>query len=206
MTILSRKQQERTELKNHILEKAKEIFIRDGQEGMTIRKIATEIKYSPGTIYLYYVDKDEILHDLMEKGFEALAKSMSDILTIENAVERLKAMGKRYVKFGLENQDWYTIMFNSVAPMNHIQRCKQEWCTGISFFEFFVATCKEACQSNPLKDKDERSIALQLWSMCHGIVSLMLAQRMDVVTEGDHLAFIDKCFDDVTYIYFNQNP
>ena len=66
---LAERKKEKNELRELILLKAKEIIIREGQEKLSLRKIANEIEYSPATIYLYFQDKDEILYQMMDKGF-----------------------------------------------------------------------------------------------------------------------------------------
>ena len=203
MGLAERKEREKTELRNLILEKAKDVFLRDGQEGLSIRKIAAEIEYSPATIYLYFQDKDELIHHLMEKGFELLTNEMKDIFQETDARRRAMLIGSKYVEFGFENKDWYSIMFNSEAPMNHIQRCKEEWCEGISFFDFFVATCKEALEASGKGALDARIVALQLWSLSHGLVNLSHARRLEVVDTIPDLELIEKTLEAAGLIYFN---
>ncbi|MDP2160985.1 MAG: TetR/AcrR family transcriptional regulator, partial [Flavobacterium sp.] len=55
-----------------ILQAAKKLFVEQGVENTTIRKIASEIEYSVGTVYVYYKDKNDILHDLHTQGFVQL--------------------------------------------------------------------------------------------------------------------------------------
>ena len=62
MGISERREREKQELREKILEKAKEILIKEGQDNLSIRNIATAIEYSPATIYLYFQDKDEIVY------------------------------------------------------------------------------------------------------------------------------------------------
>ncbi len=57
MTIATRKQREKEEMRHLILEAAKKIFLTKGYEQASIRNIAEEIEYSPGTIYLYFKEK-----------------------------------------------------------------------------------------------------------------------------------------------------
>ena len=77
MTIATRKQREKEEMRQLILEAAKKIFLEKGYEQASIRNIAEVIEYSPGTIYLYFKEKDEIFHELHEQGFRKLVEYMS---------------------------------------------------------------------------------------------------------------------------------
>jgi AcrR family transcriptional regulator len=78
MGLAERKEREKLELKNLILEASRKLLLAHGQEGLSIRKIADEVEYSPATIYLYFADKDAILHELMEMGFGVMNEYMKD--------------------------------------------------------------------------------------------------------------------------------
>ena len=69
MGVMERKAREREELKQQILDAARELFVRDGYESVSMRKIADKIEYSPAAIYTYFKDKDEILDCLCEETF-----------------------------------------------------------------------------------------------------------------------------------------
>ena len=55
MGIKERKLKHKEDLKQSILDAAKKLFIKEGYEATSIRKIAAEIEFSPTTIYLYYL-------------------------------------------------------------------------------------------------------------------------------------------------------
>ncbi|MEI6899671.1 MAG: helix-turn-helix domain-containing protein, partial [Bacteroidota bacterium] len=91
MGITERKTKERQELKDLILSAAKSLFIEKGIDETSIRNIAERIEYSPATIYLYFKDKDEILHELHSQGFQELGSRMSVLMAVGDPFERLKA-------------------------------------------------------------------------------------------------------------------
>lgn len=64
MGISERKEREREEMKTMITTAAMKMFLEDGYAKTSIRNIADAIEYSPGTIYLYYKDKDELLFEV----------------------------------------------------------------------------------------------------------------------------------------------
>jgi AcrR family transcriptional regulator len=164
MGITERKEREKLEIKELILLKAKEIMVNEGQDKLSIRKIAAAVEYSPATIYLYFQDKDEIVYEMMQFGFSMMAKYFDADLQEQNAAIRIRKVGEGYVRFGMENPDWYDLMFNSMQPIKHIEKCKTEWGVGISLFEMLVAACDEAIPASKKKLVDPRIVALQLWS------------------------------------------
>ena len=74
MGIKERKEKHREDLRMKILDAAKVLFLRDGYDATSIRKIAEKIEFSPTTIYLYYKDKADIMFALHQEGFKLLGE------------------------------------------------------------------------------------------------------------------------------------
>lgn len=66
MGIRERRDGEKAEMRNKIMDAAVEIINQDGYENLSIRKIAAKIEYSPTAIYLYYKDKAQIISDMAD--------------------------------------------------------------------------------------------------------------------------------------------
>ena len=64
MGILERKEKQREEIRKMILEASMQLFVKEGFENVSIRKIADLIEYSPTTLYIYFKDKNEIFSSL----------------------------------------------------------------------------------------------------------------------------------------------
>ena len=69
MGIQERRAREKAELHRTIIETASRLVSEEGHENLTIRKLARAIEYSPRTIYLYFRDKEHLLHEIVEEGF-----------------------------------------------------------------------------------------------------------------------------------------
>ena len=147
MTIAKRKVRQKEELKGKILEAARSLFIEHGYEETSIRNIAERIEYSPTTIYLYFKDKDDIFFALHREGFVLLNKYFSVLAEVEHPFERLKAISKAYIKFALENREYYDLMFISRSPMSALEnRDEEKWEEGNKAFgalEMTVRQCLE---------------------------------------------------------------
>ncbi len=79
MGIRERRAREKEDLKQEILDAARDLFIRDGYESVSMRKIADRIEYSPTTIYLYFRDKSELFDCLSEQAFGKLLEKLQSI-------------------------------------------------------------------------------------------------------------------------------
>ncbi len=106
MGITDRKDREKEDLHKSILKAAREVFLEKGYHQTSIRNIAEKIEYSPTTIYLYFKDKDAIFYALHTEGFVMLNSKMSVLFSVAEPLERLKAMGRIYLEFALQNPDF----------------------------------------------------------------------------------------------------
>ena len=66
-----------------ILDAAMELFIQEGYNGVSIRKIADKIEYSPGSIYTYFQDKDSIFYELHVEGFGILYQKQLSVQAVK---------------------------------------------------------------------------------------------------------------------------
>lgn len=204
MGLAERKEREKLELKHLILDAARKILLENGQDGLSIRKIADEIEYSPATIYLYFADKDAILHELMDMGFGVMNEYMKYAFAEKDPIKRIHSIGHAYIKFGLENKDWYELMFNSNKPMKHIEKCCEDWDQGMAMFSFLTQTCNEALSQLQIRDVEADILALHLWSSVHGLVNLYLTERLEIVQRNNGEALIAKTLDAIIQTIFRK--
>lgn len=182
MGTTERKAKEKEELKASILQGAKKLFLEKGIEQTTIRSIAEEIEYSVGTVYVYYKDKNAILNDLHTQGFTQLGGAMRILFSVAEPMERLKALGRTYLKFALENPDMYNLMFNLKAPMDFLNaQQSQEWGEGKSTFHVLLTTVEQCIGAGYFAGHRLEPLAFAIWSSVHGMASLHISQRSRVV-------------------------
>src|SRR5258706_10982902 len=107
MGITERKERDRVEMRQRIIDAAIQMFLEEGYEKTSIRNIAEKIEYSPATIYLYYKDKDELLYDVQGQAFEKLDLAFHEKATAIDSLKRLEQILFTYVRFGKNNPELY---------------------------------------------------------------------------------------------------
>lgn len=186
MGISERKAKEKEELKSLILQAAKKLFVEKGIEHTTIRNIANEIEYSVGTVYVYYKDKNDIFYDLHTQGFKQLGGEMKILFNVADPMERVKALGRVYLTFAMENPDMYNLMFTLKAPMDFLESShKAEWNEGKGTFDVLKATIKECIDKGHFKGHNLDPLSFAIWSAVHGMASLHISQRVKGVNLAD---------------------
>ncbi len=178
MSVADRKAREKEALRALILKGAKKLFLEKGIEQTTMRNIADEIDYSVGTVYVYFKDKNAILHDLHSIGFQELGGFFQGLFSIEDPMERLKKMGITYLKFAIENQEMYDLMFNVKAPMEFIENAKKEdWNEGVATFGALKETVSQCMEQGHFKGHSLEPLSFMIWSLVHGMCCLEIRQR-----------------------------
>lgn len=185
MGIAERKEKQKLEIRKLILDASMKLFVEEGFEHVSIRKIADLIEYSPTTIYLYFKDKDEIYFNLHDVGFanmQALNRNLDDI---RNPLLRLHKMGENYLNFGLDNPEYYDLMFIQREPMHTLDEMEcSDWKSGDAAMLRLKDTVRECMDQGFLAKGDVDLVSVSIWSMVHGLVALVIRNRMEKFVTG----------------------
>ncbi|MCE7064792.1 TetR/AcrR family transcriptional regulator [Dyadobacter sp. CY326] len=184
MAIKERKEREKADMRNLIIDSATQLFLKQGYDKTSIRNIAEDIEYSPATIYLYFKDKDEIFYVIHENAFAILDKQFRKHDVIENPYERLIAVCKTYVRFAMENPDYYDLMFIMRAPLSQI-KSEEKWNAGNCAFEYLLQTIDACLERKLIRPADKYVLSIAVWSFGHGVVSLHVRERLCVMGMPD---------------------
>lgn len=180
MGISERKERDKQEMRRKIIEAAATMFLDEGYDRTSIRNIADKIEYSPATIYLYYKDKDELLYEVQKEYFTKLHEEFVHHCTAEDPFEKLRQICKTYVRFGVDNPQYYDLMFIIRAPMNVVEE-KEMWTNGEGAFEFLLDVLGKCMEKDCLRYEDIMTAALSIWAMGHGLISLNIRCRLKVM-------------------------
>jgi AcrR family transcriptional regulator len=173
MGISERKDREKQEMIELILEEAMKLIIEEGYDNITMRKIADRIEYSPTTIYLYFKDKSEIHYSLINMAFDKFYEAQLSVQNIADSKERLLAHGIAYVKFALDNPGYYDLMFILKEPQDNMT-CPDDWKTSTRTYDLLKSNIKQCMDDGYIEVTDIEVAAFSLWSLVHGIASLMI--------------------------------
>ena len=197
MGIAERKEREREEVKDLILSAAREIFLSEGYENTSIRKIATKIEYSPGIIYHHFKDKNDLLLALHDKAFECKIEAL--FLSVQNMpdpFERLKATGRGYIQYGIDNPQDYELMFILSCTMEALAVKEEFWQDGAMAINMLKDNIRECIEAGYFrKDINPDEISLILWSQVHGLVSLHNKERLNIYDAEDKQAFMFRSYE-----------
>jgi AcrR family transcriptional regulator len=162
--------------RKRLTEVASGLFAERGYEGVTLRAIAAELGCSPMTPYRYFRDKREIFSAVRTAAYERFARAQERALaSATNPLERLVALGRSYVDFGIEQPDAYRLMFELSQP--HPGRFPAQRVAETRAWEPIRSTIADVIYAGVLEG-DPDTVAHVFWASMHGIVSLHLARKL----------------------------
>jgi len=163
--------------RGEILQAAERIFVAEGYQGATIRKIADEVGVSSTALYMHFRDKDEILLEICDRAIAQLLAANSDISARPiDALARVRLMLDAYITFAIENPNAYKVVFCSPGGEVSEGRIQATQTLGDHSFEKFSGVVRELAASGRLRAGTAESAAQALWAACHGLVSLLLTK------------------------------
>jgi len=180
MARAARNKEEIEKTKDHILDQALEIIANEGYDSLSMRKLGDRLGCAAKTIYNYFSSKEEIYIRVLTRGFEMLnAQAEAALEGITDPLEKLRVLSTVYIRFGMENANYYNIMFNWDVPKytDYIDTVLEPVAREEKEVAFYFARMAEEALAEILKSaKDsEEQIPFQvirLWSGLHGLVSL----------------------------------
>lgn len=160
-----------------ILAAAERIFLAEGYEGATIRKIADEVGVSSTALYMHFKDKDEILLEICTGAIEQLLSINSEISAEPiDSVARVRRMLEAYIHFGLTHSNAYRLVFCASPHANTLAKQEVTNAMGAECFDRFVGVFHEIAAEGRLRCGDARTAAQTLWAACHGLTAMIITK------------------------------
>lgn len=178
------------DLKNELINKGLELFNKVGYEDFSLRKLARICEVSHTAPYRHFNNKDELItvitSEIEQQFAQALRRSQQEYC--HDPKIELKEIGKAYVKFFIENPEFFKFLFIYRLYVNVEQEPRQNGNRENSF-RIFEKSAKKYLSS--ISSKDEESVDIvTMWSLVHGLT--MLISNGHVVVEKNYMDFVDK--------------
>ncbi|MEV0029388.1 TetR/AcrR family transcriptional regulator [Nocardia sp. NPDC050793] len=169
------------QLRTEILAATAELLARTGRaDAVSIREVSKLVGVSAPSIYRHFADKEELIEAAVAKAFEDLAEAMRAAADpAVSPMTRLRDLGLAYVRFALEHPEQYRL---ATGPTESGGAVDQVLTSGA--FQHFAATVRECMAEGSIAPGDPLPIVLDMWTVAHGIASLLIAKPH--LPWGDH--------------------
>ena len=161
-----------------LCEAAMQMFADEGYDAVTLRALAEKLECSHALPYRYFADKREIFAAVCALGFERFADALERAAAgIDDPEERLRALGRAYFEFALQEPHAYRIMFELREPAG--AEFPQYKVKEIRSWQALLHAVELAVQAGVLAGEPDL-VAHQIWAGLHGLVSLHLAGKLNL--------------------------
>lgn len=136
-----RQDRERQAVTASILTAARDLFVAEGYQSVSIRKIAERIEYSPAAIYSYFASKDDIFLALAAEGFHRLDEKVRAAMNTDTPIENVRGCWWAFYEFSQEHPAYFELMFVDRS----VPRITQQW-EGFEFLQQMLTHAVSAIQ------------------------------------------------------------
>ncbi|MGA7398477.1 MAG: TetR/AcrR family transcriptional regulator [Candidatus Sulfotelmatobacter sp.] len=210
MGVKERREREKSETRDKILDAARELFVTEGYEGVSMRRVAEKIEYSPTAIYVYFADKQELFHELCQQDYARLAEVFQSSEMSTDPIERLRQIGRIYTEFGVRYPNHYKFMFMTTHPPHEPDEEDREVMGNpeVDAYAFLKWAVQQAIDAGRFREElqDAELISQTLWASVHGVISLNIAKCSDPWVDWRPLEQRAEMMLDVTLRGLVRNP
>ncbi|MEO1405991.1 MAG: TetR/AcrR family transcriptional regulator [Pseudomonadota bacterium] len=165
----------RHRVRQTIIEAAERVFAEEGEDGLSIRRLADEIDYSPGAIYKYFSSKQELVDELKEGFFGKILERMKDVPDDRGPfLEYAQSCVETYIRTALERPHHYAAAFSGSTESSGRVTDHPDFSNTRLAFERFHDVFVQGVKKGVFRsDLDTYLAAKSIWASSHGLAQLM---------------------------------
>lgn len=180
-----RRRKEKEELRQQILDVAKDIAAADGWRNVTIRKICDRIHYTAPVIYQYFDSKEVIMESLRQEGMRQIYQTFEEVDKKHKTPEkRLLEYGLAWWHFSQEHPELYQVMYNLQGAV-----CSKNLSTQSSILEFYYTAFAAISEKAKRNEKFRLELCDHLIATIHGFIAMRMVNKIKSGQDNASLAF-----------------
>jgi AcrR family transcriptional regulator len=188
MGIKERQERDREAVRRAILDAARDLFVTEGFQNVSIRKIAERIEYSPGALYGYFPSKDDIFFALAEEGFQLLGDPTTHVEPAATPLDRMRASFRQFYDFSRTYPQYFTLMFVDQS-VPRISREYERFAFAREKKRQVVQLIQACIDSGDLPSTLDPAVAFRAFSVgLIGVAVMRMSDRLQPGENADDLA------------------
>lgn len=161
-----------SETRERILALASDLYLSDGLDGFSMRKLAKAVGVTAPALYRHFDSKERLLHDVMVQAYQQFAQYLYRALAGTTPRERFRMAGEAYLDFALGHPKLYDILFASPATSGLRTASDELESLGCAVGQFWHDRVRECMDDGVLAEGDPEEASITLWAHAHGLLNL----------------------------------
>lgn len=180
-------------LRNELIEKAIDIVNNEGEQGLSIRKVAGACGVTYAAPYAHFKSKEELLLVCREYVSNQFADYLSNSIADRDTTkpETLNILGNAYIEFFRKNPVYFNFVFNSRETCKMVLTL-DEVKDNYPPFEVFRKVCLSLAESYGLTKQQGLARLIKCWSVVHGATALIISPNVEL--DGDWSEYLNNLY------------
>lgn len=176
---MARRERNTERTREQILEAAADLFVSEGYDAVSVRKIAERAGISHGTIYIHFRDKDDLLYQVSEEQFSRLMSRLRRLPRSRDAVRRLEDALLEVIRYGLDHPNDFQLMMGLQTTYGGPKSVNQWGPNAQQVGTFFEDLIREGVEGGELSIAGDHTDDLVILSLIHGVVITAVTEHLE---------------------------
>lgn len=173
-----RSEHSQEEIKEMVLTAAETIVIEEGFDKLKVRKIALEIGYTVGSVYMVFDNMADLIMHIKGRTLDDIDKQLNAVVSTDNSEQTIVLLAKTYLLFARQNFNrWRMIFEHQLAANEEVPDWYQKKISKI--FALVEQHFKQLGTTH--SEQQSEQAAWALWSGVHGICTVSLTGKLDML-------------------------
>ncbi len=176
-------------LRQALIDAGVKIINEEGEDKLSLRKVAAACEVSHAAPYAHFKDKEELLAAIKRNVTERFMGELEkDMEKAESAEQAILFMGKTYVSFFSKNPDHFKFLFANQKLVAHL-RMDKEYPDDYPPFLLLKSTYKKYLEEKSIKMdyKEQEAGLLKIWASVHGLASIACMTGVETSVDWDNI-------------------
>jgi len=183
-----RREEEKERRRAEMVDAAEQLYAKLGWDAVTMDRVAKSARLSRALLYVYFRDKDDLLHALTERALidlrERFVKAAADPV---KGLDKVQAIGRAYVLFQQEKPYWF-----DACSRFHANQAEgypaEDACAiaGDAVMAVIVAALRQGHADGTIRKDigDPMQVAVMLWAFTHGLIQIATNKSVEIAHHG----------------------
>jgi AcrR family transcriptional regulator len=158
--------------REQILEQACDLFVAEGLDGLSMRKLAKSVGVTAPALYRHYESKEKVILDVIGEAYKTFSQYLSEALHGETPEIRFSMTGRNYLAFALEHPHFYEVLHISASQLGVDELPVEASSHACAAGQFLVDRVREGMDCGMLRPGDAEGVARTIWAHAHGMISI----------------------------------
>lgn len=182
-----------TGLRERILDHASALYLEDGLEGFSMRRLARRVGVTAPALYRHFEGRDALLVAIIGESADRMMTYLARGLTGRSPMDRLARAGAAYMEFALDHPRSFLLWASLCERMDPELQDAAAGERVEAVGQFWEDRVRECIEDGALRPGTPDEVGLSLWAHCYGLLSLHLGGALGMDDDTFRAVYMGSC-------------